>query len=365
MVIMADERIDPWGNAEIRDYAHIFKEFGLSAFPGEWKAQLKHRLFERGIIIAHRDFQKVMQRISSKKPFINITGIASSGYLHLGHKADIDLFVFFKGCKAKNYFAISDIDAYVSREKIPDMETAKKFAADNLAHALALGLEPKDVYVQSQKEPRYYSFAFELGKKITQATFEAIYGHVDLGKISAGLLQYADILHPQLKEYSGKMPSITGIGLDQDPHARLTRDIAQRLSYDIEVPSFIYFRHQSGLKEGTKMSSSDPDTAIFLNDSAEAAAKKISSAFTGGRNTEAEQRQLGGNPDVCKVHEILLFHYPDSKEVKRIFDECRKGKWLCRECKQFTSEFIADFLKKHQALVKKKMPIAQKIVYGK
>ncbi len=282
MVIMADERIDPWGSAEIRDYAHIFKEFGLSAFPEEWRKQLKHRLFERGIIIAHRDFGKIMQRISSKKPFINITGIASSGFLHLGHKADIDLFVFFKQCKARNYFAISDIDAYVSREKIADMETAKKFAVDNLANALALGLEPKDVYVQSRKEQRYYTFAFELGKKITQATFDAVYGHVDLGKVSAGLLQYADILHPQLKEYSGKMPSITGIGLDQDPHARLTRDIAQRLSYDIEIPSFIYFRHQSGLKEGTKMSSSDPDTAIFLNDSAEIAAKKSQTHLQGG-----------------------------------------------------------------------------------
>ncbi len=359
-------KIDPWASAAVSDYEHVFKQFGLSEFPENWRSKMGHRFFSRGIIVAHRDFGKVLSRIESKKPFINITGIASSGQFHLGHKADIDLFVLFKSLGAKNYFCVCDIDGYVSRpdKKIRSLAYAQKFAIDNAADALALGVGAKDIKVQSNRERRYYSFAFELSKKITKNMFEAIYGHLDLGKVSANLLQYADILHGQLDEFDGKMPSITGIGLDQDPHARLTRDIAKRLSYPLEVPSFIYFRHQSGLKEGSKMSASQPDTAIFLNDSESELDRKVSNAFTGGRNTLEEQRRLGGNPGVCKVHELLLFHLEDGKEVQRIWDECREGKWLCSECKQYTKDFLKDMLKKHQAKAKKKRKIAEKIVKG-
>jgi len=359
--------LDPWGAGEVKNYDHVFKKFGLNPIPASISKSLKFRLFERGIVIAHRDFDKVYARIKAKKPFINMTGIASSGPLHFGHKVDLDLFIFFKKCGAKNYFSVSDIDAYVSRpdKKIPSLETAKKWGIENLAHALALGLNEKDVFVQSQKESRYYEFTFELSKKITKKTFEAIYGHLDLGKVSANLLQYADIMHPQLPEYEGPMPSVTGIGLEQDPHARATRDIAKRLPYGIVTPGFIYFQHQSGLKLGTKMSASHPETAIFLDDAPEAAAKKVSRAFTGGRPTVEEQRKLGGRPEICKVHELLKFHYPNTKRWEKLVKDCKDGKWLCGECKQFTGKFVSDFLKDHQKKVKTKLKIAEKIVLGK
>ena len=81
------------------------------------------------------------------------------------------------------------------------MAKAKEYAVDVVAHLLALGLTKEEIYVQSKKEQRYYEFAFEISKKITENEFKAIYGHLNLGKVSANLLQYADILHLQLKEY--------------------------------------------------------------------------------------------------------------------------------------------------------------------
>jgi tryptophanyl-tRNA synthetase len=359
--------IDPWGSRTIKDYNHVFREFGLSPFPKKWASEVGHRFFSRGIIVAHRDFQKIMRCMKQKKPFINVTGIASSGQFHLGHKADIDLFLFFKEQGARNYFCICDLDGYLSRpdNRVPSLEKAKEIAVQNAADALALGIGKDDIRVQGRRETRYYEFTMELSKKITKNMFEAVYGHLDLGKVAANLLQYSDILHGQLGEFEGKMPSITGIGLDQDPHARLTRDLAKRLPYRLEVPSFVYFRHQSGLKEGTKMSASQPDTAIFLSDSGGEVSRKIANAFTGGGNTAAEQRKFGGKPSVCKVYELLLFHFGDEKELKRIWRECRQGKWLCKECKQFTTEFILGFLKKHQRAAANKMNLAKRIVRGK
>ena len=358
------EKIDAWGSEAITDYEHVFKEFGLKKFPEQFSKNLKHRFFERGIVIAHRDFEKILECIEKKKPFINLTGIASSGAYHLGHKENIDMFKFFKEQGAKNLFAVSDIDAYCSRGKIQTSQEAKKFAVENIADALALGLEEEDIYVQSRKPASYYSLAFEISKKITTSTNNAIYGEIDLGKISANLLQYADILHGQLPGFFGKMPSITGIGLDQDPHARSVRDVAKRLPYNFEMPSFLYFKFQSGLMEGTKMSSSSPDTAIFLNDSAKEIERKIQKAFTGGRNTLEEHRRLGGVLEVDKVYELLLFHYPDSRELKRIADDFSSGKMLSRELKQIAVDFFQGFLKEHQKKAKEFLPAAKKIVFG-
>jgi len=358
------QKLNPWGSEEVTDYEHIFKEFGLEAFPEKFKEKLSHRLFGREIIVAHRDFGKVIDRISLKKPFINMTGIATSGKLHFGHKVDIDLFVFFKSLGAKNYFAVCDIDAYVSRQKITTIAEAKEIAVNNLAHALSLGLEEKDCYLQSRKEQRYYEFTFEISKKITEKTYQAVYGHTDIGKIQAVLLQIADIIHPQLKEYAGKMPSVTGIGLEQDPHAKITRDIAKRLPYDIEIPGFVYFKHQSGLSKGRKMSSSEPETAIFLDDKPEEVKSKISRAFTGGRDTVEEQRKKGGNPDICKIYELYKFHHHDSKFVSRVYHECKAGKLMCGDDKKDCVAFLNGFLKEHQEKVKENMPKARKMVFG-
>jgi len=358
------KEIDPWGQLKIKDYEHVFKDFGLKPLPNN--LMLDHYLFERNVIVAHRDFDKVAKRIKAKKPFVNITGIASSGPYHLGHKVDIDLFKFFKKKGAKNYFAVSDLDAFLSRpdNKIPNLQAAKKWAVKNVADCLALGLSKEDVYVQSRKENRYYEFAFELSKKITKNTFEAVYGHVDLGKVGANFLQYADIMHPQLEEFEGSMSSITGIGLDQDPHARLTRDVAKRLPYKIEVPSFIYFKHQSGLQPGAKMSASHPETAIFLDDDLKIVEKKINRAFSGGQPTIDEHRKKGGNLEIDLVYEMLKFHYPKTRELEKIGKEFSSGSLLASEMKQLAIGFFIPFLKEHQKKAKSNLKIAQKIVYG-
>lgn len=360
--------LSPWGSSEVKDYSHVFKEFGLE--PLSERLFLEHYFFERKHIVAHRDFGEVVKRIKEKKPFINITGIASSGRLHFGHKVDIELFLLFKKLGAKNYFCVADLDGFLSRpdKQVGSLEQAKQIAVENTAHLLALGLEEKDIYVQSNgsnKNPvRYFSFALELSKKITSNTFESAYGHVDLGKVASNFLQYADIMHAQLGEFEGPMPSITGIGLDQDPHARITRDIAKRLPYKLFTPSFVYFKHMRGLREGSKMSSSRPEATLFLDDSPKEAEKKISMAFTGGRETIELHRKLGGVPEICRVYEVLDFHLPDSKKLKNIHDDYKSGKLLSREIKQIATDFLAPWLEKHQQKVEEKKELARQIVYG-
>ena len=357
-------KIDPWGAVEVAITDKLLHQFGLKPVTSN-PFTIPSHFFSRKIIIAQRDLDKIVSCIKEKKPFFQLTGIASSGPLHLGHKVDIDAFLYFKKLGAISKFVVSDIDAYVSRpdSKVPSMKHAKDKAVEIVAHLLALGLSKEDIYIQSQKEPRYYELAFEVSKKLTENEYKAIYGHMTLGKISANLLQYADILHLQLKEYLGPMHSITGIGIEQDPHARACRDISKKLPYNMKSPSFFYFKHQSGLQEGSKMSASEPQTAIYLSDSVSAVKKKIAKAFSGGRDTLEEHRKHGGNPDIDKAFEVLYFHHPDDTFVKDIYDKYKKGELLSGELKKICVSFLTEFLEGHQKKVETFIPIAEKMVF--
>ena len=362
---MEHMEIDPWGSKEIKIDDKLIKEFGLKRFDKN-NPPFDHYLFKREIIVAHRDFEIIEEHIRNNKPIIQLTGIASTGPLHLGHKVDIDVYLFFRKLGAKSFFVVSDIDAYVSRPdpKIPSLQKAKEYATDIVAHLLALGVPKHEIYVQSRKEPRYYEFAFEVSKKITENEFKSIYGHLNLGKISANLLQYADILHLQLKEYFGPTPTVTAIGVEQDPHARASRDLARKLPYKLKLPSFIYFMHQSGLQEGSKMSASLPETAIFLNDSTSEIKRKVTKAFSGGRESTEFHRKLGGVPEKDRAYEILLYHHPDDKFVKKVYDDYKSGRMLSGELKKICVDFLTDFITKHKDKVEKNKEIAAEIVVG-
>ena len=133
----------------------------------------------------------------------------------------------------------------------------------------------------------------------------------------------------------------------------------------MKLPSFIYFIHQSGLQQGNKMSASLPDTAIFLDDSESEIKRKVSRAFSGGQETAELHRKVGGIPEKDKAYEILFYHYPNSKFVKRIYEDYKSGKMLTGELKKICIDFLVSFLKEHKTKFEKNKMLAKKIVYGK
>ena len=52
-------------------------------------------------------------------------------------------------------------------------------------------------------------------------------GATNMTHILSPLIQTGDILHVQLEKYGGIRPTLVPVGVDQDPHIRLCRDIAQ------------------------------------------------------------------------------------------------------------------------------------------
>jgi len=224
----------------------------------------------------------------------------------------------------------------------------------------------------------------------------------------------------QCKKYGGGRPTLVPVGVDQDPHIRLCRDIAQahrlynvtitkdnrigvfiKIDENIEklldnaekilnklqftkinritdykaiyindakkediplidealvktepffggygffTPSSTYHRFITGLTGG-KMSSSNPESAIFLTDTYEQAKKKIMNCKTGGAVTLEEQKKNGGKPDECVIYELFLYHLiEDDNELMQIYNDCKNGKKMCGQCKKYAEELMEKML---------------------
>jgi tryptophanyl-tRNA synthetase len=193
---------------------------------------------------------------------------------------------------------------------------------------------------------------------VTNNMLKAIYGDRQIGLYMSALIQAGDILMPQLPEFGGPKPVLVPVGADQDPHIRLSRDLASRHRSDFNFipPSSIYHRLELALTGGQKMSKRVPESGFSLDDSPTEASKRVRVAFTGGRDTVEEQRRLGGRPEICPVYELYSFHFArDDEHAERVHYECANGIRLCGECKQeaigLVKGFLSEHHKKREALV--------------
>ena len=68
----------------------------------------------------------------------------------------------------------------------------------------------------------------------------------------------------------------------------------------------------------TKMSASDSDSSIFLNDTDKQIQKKVGNAFSGGQDSRELHRQLGGRTNVDIPFQYLRFFLEDDDELEEI-----------------------------------------------
>jgi len=362
-----DNIIDPFGASVVADYSRLFTELGVKPITEELLKKIKNPnlYLRRGIDFAHRDFDKFIAAAEAKKPIAVMSGIKPSNEFHLGSKMTAEKIIFFqKEFKAKAFYCIADLEALVDNQM--PLEKTHEIAVNNLADVLALGLDPKNAYIYKQsEEKRVTNLAYLFSRKITLNHLQSLYGERSLGLYFAAFAQCGDILLPQLKEFGGMKNVLVPIGVDQDPHMRLVRDVVERVKdqFAFIPPSSIYHKFFRSLDGEAKMSKRNPMSVLLLNDSPEMVEKKIKCCVDGGRKTAEEQRRIGGEAEKCVNYELAKFHFADSdKALKKIYDECYGGKRLCGECKIEVAKMATKFLKKHQKKKKKMLVIAGKIL---
>ena len=424
-----NHRIDPWSSQQSTDYQRLTQKFGLESLDLSLipDPNILHR---RGIIFAHRDFDVILNSIKNKDNFGVLTGLMPSGRMHLGHSMVIEQVKWFQEHGGDVNVAVADLEALATRSK--SLNEGRKTAIEEyIINYAALGLKPNStkIYFQS-KRPQVQRLAFTLGRKTNLSELESIYGFqgdTNLAHVQSPLIQAGDIMHPQLEEFGGLRPIVVPVGVDQDPHLRLTRGLASKTNWfniknrknggltialsiqeenakilgvspngallretrndifekikkqisrlgfadilpnpkhgTIEIPGATqrdkhplkmellklernlggmglmppcstYHRFAVGMT-GDKMSSSKPETTIFMDDSIEEMSKKVKRAHSGGQATVEEHRRLGGNCSKDVAFQYLEFFFEtDDKELEEIRKNYASGRILAGEMKQ-------------------------------
>ncbi len=348
----ASFEVTPWEVRGKVDYRKLAEHFGVKLITESELEQIRklaggelHYLLRRGFFFAHRGLDSILQRIEKGQRWALYTGRGPSADLHLGH---ILPWMFAKWlCDrfgVELFFEMTDDEKFLVRD-LP-LEEANKYAYDNALTLIAIGFKPEQLHliIDTEDIKYLYRIAIRVAKCLTLSTVKHTFGFTDstnVGAVFFPTLQIAVAFLPT-ELYREETPVLIPAGIDQDPYFRLARDVADRLGYP--KPCTIYCKFVPALTGEEKMSSSRPETAIYILDDDKTVKKKIMNALTGGQPTKELQRKLGGNPDVCVVYRYFQAYVDDDSLVSKIYNDCKSGNLICGECKLILYEHIVRLL---------------------
>lgn len=392
-----EQKITPWevegavdenGRSQGIDYNKLIQSFGTRKISDETLARFQevtgeepHPFLKRGVFFSERDLDRILDLYEHGEPFFLYTGRGPlSDSLHLGHMVP---FIFTKWLQdvfdVPLVIELTDDEKFLFKQKltIPDV---KKFAHENCKDIIAVGFNPENTFIFSDLEymnPAFYENIVRTSRQITTSTAKAVFGFEDLdciGKLHFASVQISTAFPSSFPDVLGlppKTPCLIPCAIDQDPYFRVCRDVADKLKF--AKPSLIHAKFFPALQGATtKMSASDTTTSIFMGDTAKQIQKKINKyAFSGGRATLEEHRELGGNVEVDVAYQYLSFFSYDDEKLARLADEYKKGTLLSSEmkaeCISVLQEYVAAYQERRKVvddLVVSTFMTPHKLVWG-
>jgi len=345
--------VTPWHVEGNIDYDKLIKRFGTEKISPELQERIKkitgedHFMLRRGIFFSHREMNRILDDYEKGNKFFLYTGRGPSGHTHIGHLVP---WVFAKWLQEKfdvnMYFQLTDDEKFYSKPNLTLEETGK-FAYENALDFIALGFKPEKtkIIINTRNIQTLYPIAAKVAKKINFSNTKATFGFTN--ETNIGMIFYTSLQSAPC--FIEDKPVLIPLGVDQDPHFRLTRDIAPKIGKP--KPALIHNIMIPGLEgPGGKMSASNENSTIYTTDAPDVVEKKINKyAFSGGQPDIEQHRKLGGNPDIDVSYQYLrIFFEPDDSKLKTIYEEYKSGKLLTGELKAILIKKINDFLVVHQ-----------------
>ncbi|XP_037359801.1 tryptophan--tRNA ligase, cytoplasmic [Talpa occidentalis] len=367
-----EDFVDPWtvqtSSAKGVDYDKLIVRFGSSKIDKELINRIEsaigqrpHRFLRRGIFFSHRDMNQVLDAYENKKPFYLYTGRGpSSEAMHVGHLIP---FIFTKWLQdvfnVPLVIQMTDDEKYLWKDGLT-LDDTHSYAIENAKDIIACGFDIKKTFIFSDLDymgssSDFYRNVVKIQKHVTFNQVKGIFGFTDsdsIGKISFPAIQAAPSFSnsfPQIFQGRTDIQCLIPCAIDQDPYFRMTRDVAPRIGYP--KPALLHSTFFPALQGAqTKMSASDPNSSIFLTDTAKQIKTKVNKhAFSGGRDTVEEHRQFGGNCDVDVSFMYLTFFLEDDDKLEQIRKDYTSGAMLTGELKNTLVEVLQPLIAEHQA----------------
>jgi len=356
--------VDPWKVEGAVDYNKLIDKFGSQRLTPEIVARMEkltgrraHPFIRRGIFFSHRDFTRILDLYEAGKPFYLYTGRGpSSMALHCGH-----LVPFVITQWLQDAFNVPCVIQMTDDEKFlwkgGDLENYRRLTSENAKDIIACGFDINKTFIFSDLDyvGHMYRNIVKIEKCTTYSTAKAIFGFTDsdnIGKHSFPAIQAAPSFPTSFKHIFGERTDVACLipcAIDQDPYFRLTRDVAPRLGY--LKPALLHSKFFPALQgDNTKMSASDPNTAIYLTDTPEEVKFKVNNkAFSGGQQLAEDQRKYGADIDADIPYRWLFFFLDDDAELQQIHDDYKSGKMMSGEIKAKLIDVLNEIIANHNA----------------
>ncbi|MFQ5440697.1 MAG: tryptophan--tRNA ligase [Nitrosopumilaceae archaeon] len=345
--------VTPWHVEGDIDYDKLIKQFGTEKISSPILDRIKknagedHFMLRRGIFFSHREMNRILEDYEKGKKFFLYTGRGPSGHTHIGHLVP---WVFAKWLQEKfdvnMYFQLTDDEKFFAKPNLT-LEETKKFAYENALDFIALGFKPENtkIIINTRNIQTLYPIAAQIAKKINFSNTKGVFGFTN--ETNIGMIFYTSLQSAPC--FIEDKPVLIPLGVDQDPHFRITRDVAPKIGKP--KPALIHNIMIPALEgPGGKMSASSENGTIYTTDPPNTVKKKINKyAFSGGQPDIELHRKLGGNPEIDVSYQYLrIFFEPDDNKLKSIHDDYKSGKMLTGELKGILIEKINNFLEVHQ-----------------
>ncbi|CAI9091111.1 OLC1v1026048C3 [Oldenlandia corymbosa var. corymbosa] len=237
------------------------------------------------------------------------------------------------------------------------VEESQRLARENAKDIIACGFDVSRTFIFSDFDyvgGEFYKNMVRIAKCVTYNKVVGIFGFSGedhIGKVSFPPVQAAPSFPSSFPHlFSGKenLRCLIPCAIDQDPYFRMTRDVAPRIGYN--KPSLIESTFFPALQgEGGKMGASDPNSAIFVTDTAKEIKNKINKfAFSGGKDTIENQRKYGADLEVDIPVKYLGFFLDDDVELEHIRTEYGAGRMLTGEVKQRLIQVLTEVVERHR-----------------
>ena len=347
-------KVTPWEVTGKVDYERLIQQFGTQKISNEILNDIStiskgkmHVMLRRNIFFSHRDLDLILKDYREGKGFFLYTGRAPSLGMHIGHLVP---FLFTKWLQdifdVNVYIEITDDEKFMRNQEYTLKQTSE-WAYQNILDIIAVGFNPDKTFIFKDTEyiRNMYPLVTSIAKRLNFSQIKATFGLDSSSNI--GILFYPAIqIVPTMFE---KSRCLIPAAIDQDPYWRLQRDLAESLGYHKAAEIHSKFLPPLA-SSGGKMSSSIPESAVYLSDPPKTVEKKIMKyAFSGGQATTDLQRKLGADLNVDVPYQWLYYIFEeDDDEIKRIADEYSAGRMLTGEIKKILAQKVNELLEEHR-----------------
>jgi len=351
-----EQVVTPWdvkGDEETGiDYDKLIDQFGCTKITPELIQKFEdvtghkcHHLIRRGIIYSHRELDILLEKHAKGEKFYLYTGRGpSADTMHMGHLVPFMLTKWLQDVfDCPLVIQMTDDEKFLFKPNL-ELEECYEMALQNCKDIIAVGFNADKTFIFSDidyisSSRAMYMNMKRIEKSITYNQAKGAFGFGEsdnIGKVSYPAIQAAPSFSstfPQIFNNRVDIPCLIPCAIDQDPFFRITRDVAPRLGY--HKPALIHSKFFPALQgQGTKMSSSNPNSNITLTDTHKQIKNKINKhAFSGGKATVEEHKKLGGNCDTDISYQYLTFFLEDDEELATVKKSYSSGEMLSGEIK--------------------------------